>query len=63
MNSKKKTEFMLLGSEYLRDSGAFPCSVCRKGVGVNSVFGSTRSHGSTKDWKTEGSSLYMSSLS
>ena len=28
----------MLSSENLRDSGAFPCSVCRKGVGVNSVF-------------------------
>ena len=35
---------MLLGSENLRDSGAFPCNVCRKGVGVNSVFCSTCSH-------------------
>ena len=35
---------MLLGSENLRDSGAFPCSVCRKGVGVNSVFCSTCFH-------------------
>ena len=40
----KKTKFMLLGSKNLRDSGAFPCSVCRKGVGVNSVLCSTCSH-------------------
>ena len=43
VNSKKK-KIMLLGFENLRDSGAFPCSVCRKGVGVNSVFCSTYSH-------------------
>ena len=43
MNSKE-TKFMLFGSEYLRDSGAFPCSICRKGAGVNSVFCSTCSH-------------------
>ena len=35
----KKTKFMLFGSEYLRDSVAFSCSVC-----VNSVFSSTCSH-------------------
>ena len=35
---------MLLGSENLKDSGAFPCSVCRKGVGINSVFCSTCFH-------------------
>ena len=39
--NSKKTKFKLLGSENLRDSGAFSCSVCRKGVGVNSVFCST----------------------
>ena len=42
MNSKKTKK--LLGSENLRDSEAFPCSVCRKGVGANSVFCSTCSH-------------------
>ena len=42
--NSKKTKFMLLGSENLRDPGAFPCNVCRKGVGVNSVFCSTCSH-------------------
>ena len=42
--NSKKTKFMLLGSENLKDSGAFPCSVCRKGVGVNSVFCSTWFH-------------------
>ena len=41
---KKKAKFMLFGFEYLRDSGAFPCSVCRKGVGANSVFCSTSFH-------------------
>ena len=35
---------MMLGSEYLRDSGAFPCSVCRKGDGINPVFCSSCSH-------------------
>ena len=42
--NSKKTKFMLLGSKNLRDSGAFPCSVRHKGVGVNSVFCSTCSH-------------------
>ena len=42
--NSKKTKFMLLGSENLKDSGAFPCSVCRKGVSVNSVFCSTCFH-------------------
>ncbi|XP_053405146.1 uncharacterized protein LOC128558896 [Mercenaria mercenaria] len=35
----KKTKFMISGSglDLLRDSGAFPCAVCRIGVGVNSI--------------------------
>ena len=35
----KKTKFMICGSglNLLRNSGAFPCSVCRSGVGVNSI--------------------------
>ena len=34
----KKTKFMVLGRglDLLPDSGAFPCAVCRSGVGVNS---------------------------
>ena len=35
----KKTKFMVSGPglDLLRDSGAFPCAVCRSGVGVNSI--------------------------
>ena len=35
----KKTKFMIsgIGLGQLRDSGAFPCGVCRTGVGANSV--------------------------
>ena len=35
----KKTKLMVsgLGLDLLRDSGAFPCAVCRSGVGVNSI--------------------------
>ena len=35
----KETELMVSGPglDLLRDSGAFPCSVCRSGVGVNSI--------------------------
>lgn len=35
----KKTKFMISGPgmDLLRDSGAFPCAVCRSGVGVNSI--------------------------
>ena len=34
-----KTKVMVLGPglDFLRDPGAFPCSVCRSGVGVNSI--------------------------
>ena len=35
---------MMLGSENLRDFKVFACHVCRKDVGVNSVFCSTCSH-------------------
>ena len=35
----KKTKFMVTGPglDLLRDSGGFPCAVCRTGVGVNSI--------------------------
>ena len=35
----KKTKLMVsgLGLDLLRDSGAFPCAVCRSGVGVSSI--------------------------
>ena len=35
----KKTKLMVRGPgiDLLRDSGAFPCAVCRSGVGVNSI--------------------------
>ena len=35
----KKTKHMVWGPrlDLLRDSGAFPCAVCRSGVGVNSI--------------------------
>ena len=35
----KKTKLMVsgLGLDLLRNSGAFPCAVCRSGVGVNSI--------------------------
>ena len=35
----KKTKLMVWGPglDLLRDSGAFPCAVCRSGVGVNSI--------------------------
>ena len=35
----KKTQLMVSGPEldFLRDSGAFPCEVCRSGVDVNSI--------------------------
>ena len=35
----KKTIFMISGAglDVLRDSGAFPCVVCRSGVGANSI--------------------------
>ena len=35
----KKTKLMVVGPglDLLRDSGAFPCAVCRSGVGVNSI--------------------------
>ena len=35
----KKTKFIVLGQrlDLLCDSGAFPCAVCRSGVGVNSI--------------------------
>ena len=35
-----KTKIMISGPELntLKDSGKFPCGVCRKGVGVNSIF-------------------------
>ena len=35
----KKTKLMVSGPglDLLRDSGAFPCAVCRSGVGVNSI--------------------------
>ena len=35
----KKTKFMISGAgrDMLRDSGAFPCAVCRSGVGANSI--------------------------
>ena len=35
----KKTKFMILGAglDMLRDYGAFPCAVCRSGVGANSI--------------------------
>ena len=35
----KKTKFMISGAglDVLRDSGAFPCAVCRSGVGANSI--------------------------
>ena len=35
----KKTKLMVPGPgiDLLRDSGAFPCAVCRSGVGVNSI--------------------------
>ena len=34
-----KTVFMISGTDFdvLKDSGKFPCSVCRKGVGANSI--------------------------
>ena len=37
--NSKKTKFMVsgIGSLQLRDSGAFPCGVCRTGVGANSI--------------------------
>ena len=37
--NSKKTKFMVsgIGLGQLRDSGAFPCGVCRTGVGVNSI--------------------------
>ena len=38
--TSKKTKFMVSGKGLgqLRDSGAFPCGVCRTGVGANSIF-------------------------
>ena len=35
----KKTKFIIsfAGLDVLRDSGAFPCAVCRSGVGANSI--------------------------
>ena len=35
----KKTKLMVSGPGLyiLRDSGAFPCAVCRSGVGVNNL--------------------------
>ena len=35
----KKTKLMVSGPglDLLRDSGAFPCAVCRSGVGMNSI--------------------------
>ena len=35
----KKTKFMVSGAglNVLKDSGKFPCAVCRKGVGANSI--------------------------
>ena len=38
--NNKKTKFMVSGTGLgkLEDSGAFPCSVCRSGVGENSIF-------------------------
>ena len=35
----KKTKLMVSGPglDLLRDSGAFPCAVCRSSVGVNSI--------------------------
>ena len=35
----KKTKLMVSGTglDFLRDSGAFPCAVCRSGIGVNSI--------------------------
>ena len=35
----KKTKFLITGPglDKLRDSGAYPCSVCRSGVGANSI--------------------------
>ena len=36
----KKTKFMIsaAGLDMLHDSGAFPCTVCRSGVGANSIY-------------------------
>ena len=35
----KKTKFLVsaAGQDVLKDSGRFPCAVCRKGVGANSI--------------------------
>ena len=37
--NSKKTKFMVsgIGLGQLRDSGAFPCGICRTGVGANSI--------------------------
>ena len=42
----KKTKFLIsaAGQDVLRDTGRFPCAVCRKGVGANSIVCSSCKH-------------------